>query len=515
MTLANLLGTYGIETLVLERGARLFDSPRAVGTDFDCLRAWQAVGLDEELLADMTPSGPGGTGLVYRDARGRRFMEVRPGARDYGFAVGYGFIQPLVDRALLAGLGRFPHVEVRFGRRVDRVTQDEAGVTLSGEDGEGRRFEVSGAWAVACDGGRSTLRQALGIAMRGSRFAQRWLVLDTLEPEAPDRNIRDVDIWCDPERPAVCVPRLHGHRRWEFLQLRGESDEELLSSTKIRELLALHADPEGIEVIRKVVHTFRGKVAARYRADRVLLAGDAAHVTPPFAGQGMAIGIRDAFNLAWKLALVARGQADAALLDSYERERRPRAQATVTLALRLGLLMVPRGRVRAWLVPAAVRLATRIRRVRSYLLEGGPRPKPRYRDGWFVASGPGSVAGQMANQPFVRTSEGKRVKLDRALGPAFAVLGIGTDPTQWLTEETRAYWAERGACFLSVLRPGDSPPRGAWVEDVDGGIHAWLGNEDRRLLLLRPDRYVACDAPAEQAEAVLARLRRELGGSPV
>ncbi|MFQ5698968.1 MAG: bifunctional 3-(3-hydroxy-phenyl)propionate/3-hydroxycinnamic acid hydroxylase [Myxococcota bacterium] len=512
MTLANLLGTYGVPTLVLERGPQLFDAPRAVGTDFDCLRAWQAVGLDEKLLADMIPSGPDGIGLVYRDVHGRRFMEVRPRGREYGFAVGYGFIQPLVDRVLLSGLERFPHVQVRFGRRVDGVVEDAESVVVSGQTGDGRPFEVRAAWVVACDGGRSTVRRGLGIAMHGPRFAQRWLVLDTLEAETAERNVRDVNIWCDAERPAVCVPRLHGHRRWEFLAHPDESDEALLSPATIRRLLAPHTDPDAVEVIRKVVHTFRGRVAERYRAGRVLLAGDAAHVTPPFAGQGMAIGIRDASNLAWKLALVSRSLASPAFLDSYQLERRPGAQATVRLALRLGRVMTPGGPLRARLVPAALRLLGRIPRVRAYLLEGGPRPKPRHRDGWYVASRRGGAAGAMAHQPFVRTACGERVKLDRALGPGFAMLGIGCNPIRGLAEETRTYWRERGTRFLRVRSAGDPPPEEPWIEDLEGGLQRWLGGRERRLLLVRPDRYVACDVPAERAEAALADLRRRLDG---
>jgi len=510
MTLANLLGVYGIPTVVFERNPGLVDLPRAVGTDYDCLRAWQAVGLDEALLADMTPSGPDGTGLVYRDHRGRRFLEVRPAGREYGFAVGYGFIQPLVDRALRAGLERFGHVRVRFGQRVDSVEQDARGVRVAGEDAAGRRFEAHAAHLVACDGGGSLVRRQLGIGMAGARFRQRWLVLDTLEPDTPERNVRDVDIWCDPERPTVCVPRLHGHRRWEFLQRPGESDEQLLDPAAIRGLLARHADPDRVEVTRKLVYTFRGLLAERFRDGRVLLAGDAAHVTPPFAGQGLATGVRDAFNLAWKLALVAQGHAGPALLDSYEQERRPHAWASVRLALGLGRIMVPRSRARAALVAGAIRLLTRSPRVHAYLREAGPRPKPRYRSGWFVRSGGRGSAGQMAHQPFVRTADGERVKLDRALGPGFALLGIGAHPAGALAPATLGFWSGLGARCLAVAPRGAPLPGADWIEDADGGLAAWLGGRTQRLLLLRPDRYVAAECGWHEAERALDALRGRL-----
>ncbi|UCE86459.1 MAG: bifunctional 3-(3-hydroxy-phenyl)propionate/3-hydroxycinnamic acid hydroxylase [Deltaproteobacteria bacterium] len=515
MTLANLLGVYGVRTLVLESEGALFDRPRAVGTDFECLRAWQAAGLHEKLLGDMIPSGRDGMGLVYLDRAGRRFLEVRPNGREYGFAVGYGFIQPLVDRALLEGAGRFESVEVRFGHRVESAAQDEQGVTVSGFSTAGEPFSIRGHYVVACDGGRSAIRRGLGIRMVGSTYGRRWLVLDTREPDVPGRNLSDVQIWCDPERPAVTVPRLHGHRRWEFLERPGETAEELLEPATIRALLGQRADPGDVEVIRKLVYRFQARLAERFRQGRILLAGDAAHVTPPFAGQGLAIGIRDAFNLGWKLALVSAGKASPGLLDTYPEERRPNAASSIALAVWLGRIMMPRTPLRAALVQGVVRTLSRSRRVREFMMEGGPRPAPRYRSGYFVRSRrPRNVAGRMAHQPQVRRPNGERILLDECLGAGFAVVGFGSDPRAALSAETLRRWSDLGTRFVTVVPAERARGVPDALEDVDGGFARWLGRTDERLLVIRPDRFVAADCRRAEAGRVLGRLDERLRARP-
>jgi len=515
MTLANLLGAYGTRCVVIEAGADLADFPRAVGTDFDCLRAWQALGLDEKLLRDMVPCGPDGVGMVYRDGGGRPFLEVRPTRRDFGFALGYTFIQPLVDRELLAGLSRFPHVEVRFGHVVESVGQDAEGVDIHGSrrDGAGS-FTVRARYVVACDGGRSRVRRSLGIEMRGRAGGGRWLILDTVEPDTPARSVHEVDIWCSARRPTVSVPRLHGHRRWEFLARPEETDEHLLAPQTIAALLAPHVDPDRVEVRRKVVHQFAARVAERMREDRVLLAGDAAHVTPPFAGQGMAMGIRDVFNLGWKLALVANDGAAETLLDTYEEERRDEIRATLRLARRLGRLMMPRTRLGAAATAVVLRAFGRNRAFREFFREGGPRPRVRLRPGAFsVRRAWGRAGGVMLPQPEVEDWNGRRCRLDTLLGPSFALLGFGVDPIDLLSRESLEFWAALGMHIVEIVADPSvcRSPRAAY--DRDGAFSTWFGEREGRVLLVRPDRFVAADFRVGEAEQVMRLVRERLGGS--
>lgn len=516
MTLGNLLGTHDVPALLLERASCIEPLPRAVGVDRDCLRAWQAAGLDERLLRDMTPMGEDGLGMIYLDPAGRPFMELRPRAREFGFAFGYGFVQPLADRVLLEGLARFEHLEVAFGHRVEAVEPDTDGVTLRVRGPDGLERCVRSRFVVACDGGRSELRRALGIAMRGKTQPERWLVLDLLEPSgaAPSRDVR---IHCDAERPTVSVPRCYGHRRLELRLRADESDEEALSDARVRGLLSELADPDGVRVLRKLVYRFNARVADRFRSGRVFLAGDAAHVTPPFAAQGLAMGVRDVFNLAWKLAMVVDGRAGPALLDSYEPERRPDARATVRLAVWLGRIMMPASRWRAVALPAVIRFLRRSRRIERSLREGGPKPRPRVRGNLVLRSRPGGVAGQWLRQPVVADASGRRDKLDRFLGEGFALLGWSVDPRSVLAPEVLASLDAMGTAVW-VLRESGTRGLGAGeLCDVDGDWEAWLGAAQDRILLVRPDRFVAADlraADARDRAGVAALLRRLTGERP-
>ena len=186
-------------------------------------------------------------------------------------------------------------------------------------------------YLVGCDGGRSETRHAIGAVMEGDRLPQKWLVVDTVA--ARDEDLPTCRFFCDPQRPAMTLKRPHGERRWEWMLMPGETDEELLDDDRIRALLAEHTDPAGIDVYRKCVYGFSAVVADRFSAGRVFLAGDAAHMTPPFAGQGLNSGVRDARNLSWKLSAVLAGRLPASLLDSYQVERHDPARMLVDMAM--------------------------------------------------------------------------------------------------------------------------------------------------------------------------------------
>lgn len=508
MTLANLLGVQGVRTLVLERNAELFDHPRAVGTDADSLRAWQAAGLSDRLLEDMTPMGPSGLGMVYVDARRRPFMEVRPASRESGFAYGYGIVQPRVDRVLLEGLARFDHVEARFGHRVLGVEEYGDHVVVRGRRIGGRPFSVRAAYAVACDGGGSGVRRNLGIRMRGRSYPRRWLVLDTVSRGGAEAPPQDVEICCDPERPSVSVPRRFGHRRFEFLQRPDETASELESPETVRALLSRYVDPDGVEIVRRATHAFNARIAERFRAGRILLAGDAAHVTPPFAAQGLACGVRDAFNLAWKLALVTGGGAPDSLLDSYEAERSAHDRASVKLAVRLGWLMMPGSRPAALLSQGAIRGLLRLPSLRRWVREAGPRPNIHYRRG-FLRRG-GHSAGRALPQPLVRDRAGRKLPLDDVLGPGFALVGFDVDPAAFVSLRDREPWLRLGTRIVCVRPSGVALERESEVCDLEGGFAGPWASLWGRCVMVRPDRVVALEAEPRQLAAALRGLESQL-----
>ncbi len=512
LTLANLLGTYGVDTVLLERNTATVEEPRAIAIDAESLRTMQAI----DRYADLAPDLLLGFAVDYVNGRGTRLFGVDLGPTPYGHAQQNSFDQPWLERILADGLPRFPHVAARFGHVVEAVEAGVDTVLVRGRRADGVAFTVAARYVVACDGGRSPIRQGLGIAMRGRTAPQRWLVIDTVDPHLAEAL--PCRFFCDPRRPGMTLRKQRQKRRWEWMLMDGEAEADLLDDGMIQRLLAPHTRPAQVRIERKCVYTFHSLVADRYRAGRVLLAGDAAHMMPPFAGQGMNGGVRDAANLAWKLALVTRGQAGAALLDSYELERRKHVMAATALANQLGDLIQPTSRLRAALRDAfffAVRHTPGGQRFLDRQLMGTLRA-PRLRDGVFVpprgatAAAP-SLGGQMIVQPDVRGADGTLRPFDAVLGAWFAVVGYDADPAQALDAAARQAWQALGARFVHVV-PRGGAAAGSAVEDASGALGAWFDTGRARFVAVRPDRFCAAAFSAAAAVAAASEFTALLCG---
>ena len=465
---ANLLGAAGVSTLVLERAAALHPLPRAAAIDDDALRILQAVGLDREARAAMLANVP----IAFTTRRGREVRLVDP--VDTANAHPYVALlhQPALERVLDTAARARPGVEVRFGAEVASLVQGRDAVVLELTDGT----VVRAAYVIACDGAASPLREQLGIGFDGSTSAEPWLVVDLLL-DAPRARPPIMRFLGDTARPKVSVPMGERRHRWELMALPGEDLRALAAPARVRELLAPHVDLDRVEVERAAVYSFHARIATRWRAGRVLLAGDAAHVMPPFAGQGMCAGLRDVHNLAWKLTAVLREGVDPALLDTYEPERRPHVTATLRLAVVMGAVLQTRRPRLATARDLVLRVLSAAPVLGPRARAGGPRPSPRYRHG---ALGPGG--GRPFGQPMI-----DGVRLDDRLGAGWALLGADGDPHAALGPAARAAFAGVGG--LAVDR-------------------ALLGGA--ALLVLRPDRFVfACDAAdGAAAAAAYARVMR-------
>ena len=334
-TLANLLGLCGVRTLVLEREARTYHLPRAVHFDDECMRVFQTIGLAEAIVPHVILS----PGMLFLDANGKMLLDwSRPRTlTPMGWHLSYRFHQPDLEDVLIGGLARWPHVSLRSRCDVFALDQDETGVRVRYEDlSNGRLCEVRTGYVIGCDGARSLVRRFIGSGMDDLGFHERWLVIDALL-KRPRDDLGDYSLQhCDPARPATYVRGTGTRRRWEITVLPDEDSNDVAQPAKVWELLSRWITPDDAEIERASVYTFHSVIAQRWRNGRLLLAGDSAHQTPPFLGQGMCAGIRDAANLAWKLASVIEGGAAPDLLDTYQSERLPHVREFIELAIRLG-----------------------------------------------------------------------------------------------------------------------------------------------------------------------------------
>lgn len=492
---ANLLGSYGVETLVLERNVTTVDIPRAIVLDDEGARTLQS--FDAGSFVDGTIIGDGAR---YIDDQGEVFAAVGAGPPTYGFPKRHFMFQPELERALLANLEKFPSVKVRFDSTAVGFRNADDGVAVDFER-NGRRQTVAASWLLGCDGGRSFVREALKVGFGGSTYAQDWIVVDTLND--PD-GVNYSKFFCSATRPAVSVPAPHGGRRYEFMVLDGETIEEMLSDRKLSELLSPFRPFRAEDIIRRTIYTFHARIADSFKVGRVLLLGDAAHLTPPFAGQGMNAGLRDAHNVAWKTAMVERGIAADKLLDTYDLERRGPAWAMIQLAVAMGEVVMPKGpeqiRFRNLLMAAIEPFPG----ARDYFLQMRFKPKPRYDDGFFVAlhdqAYEASMVGEMLPQPSVRTESGATVKLDDCLGREFSIIVQDDLCEAALAGLRHPVWKRLSAktlrlCSKAELSARRNIPRAA-VENA--ALAKPFRTHRDQILLVRPDRYVcAAFAPHE------------------
>ena len=484
LILAHLLGVYGVRTLLIDREPATVGEARAVTIDDESLRSIQATGHLDAVLPDITQ----GYGVHYFSWRQRVFARIDPTVCEYGYQRRNAFRQDVLVGQLCERLARHPSVQVRFQHELLSFESAEHGVRLhlNTPTGPHRR---SCDWLIACDGGRSRIRDQLGVVLEGSTFGERWLIADLLGRTSGFRHTRT---YCDPDRPTIRLPGPGGAVRYEFMLHPHEQAEDVLDEARVRGWIAQREPADAhIPLARKVVYTFHARVAQRWRVGRVLLAGDAAHLTPPFAGQGMNSGVRDATNLAWKLAAVVHGTHGAELLDSYEQERKPHAWALIRMALRIGAFMQPKSRLGAALTQGLLRLVCVVPAARDYILQLKFKPKPRFARGFFEPCAAPHAAiptGQLMTQPWMQLRGGATVLLDDALGSGFAVLRWATDH-DWrgaaLPPHTRVIDVlRREEDFLPTTRAGHV------LRDVSGEIARVLDSAGAQAVVLRPDRYV-------------------------
>jgi 3-(3-hydroxy-phenyl)propionate hydroxylase len=484
---ANLAGAAGFDVVVLDRATQPYDLPRAIVFDAEVMRVFAATGLAEPIAAATRPLG----GSVYLGADGRRIRTFRsPGAAHaQAWAPSNLFYQPQLELILREGLARFPNVQVRLGCDVLDVATTEQGATLRIAEGGGTESKLDARFVLACDGASSTLRKRLGIGLDDIGFEERWLVVDAhldgpmrwndayeIPPEV--RDGRYSLMICDPAQPATLIPGVGTHRRWEYMLKSGETDEQATDPALLLQRLSAWVDPAVTRIARSAVYRFRALVAQSWREGAVFLLGDAAHQTPPFYGQGMCHGIRDAAQLIWRLRLVADGTAGPAALDAYQQEREPHVREIIAASVKAGSAVCITDPERARLRDAEFRAAEAARGNAAVAMTD---VVPPIRAGLVE---PGRGGGRLPE--FAASRGGRLERLDEHLGGRLAILSRGRDAGASLAPDLAARWSALGgrSIFLS------GPEHVDGLQDVEGRFARWLESQDAVAAIVRPDRYV-------------------------
>ena len=444
VTLAVLLARRGVKVIVAEKEADIYHLPRAAHIDHECMRILQEAGVADEVMAGSRRAAR----YDFRNAKGEVLLRFE-GAEQIaagGWPAANMIHQPSVEAALRRSLAACANAKLQSRCELLSFVDEGDGVAAQIDTPEGKRT-IRARYLVGADGARSPVREASGIAFEDLNFEEPWLVVDVLVDDYARLPSENLQI-CDPERPTTCVLMGEGRHRWEFMIKPGETAEQVSDDVFIEKLLEPWNVNGAVRMERKAVYTFRARIASQWRKGRILLAGDAAHQTPPFAGQGMCSGLRDSANLAWKLAAVVNGEANDALLDSYQPERAPNLRATIDMAIMMGKMVCTTSKWGAFLRDIKFKLARALGK-----LPDGPPEYPTLSTGLILAGSAG--AGRYF--PQVVADDGRR--MDDQIGSDHCIVS-------------------RDDMANAELAPFAEP------------LRRWLDRHAAEAVLIRPDRYV-------------------------
>ncbi len=502
---AALLGRAGHRVGVFETFRDIYPLPRAVHFDHEIMRICQTLGIAEEIGEDITPLNE----YHWFGADGEPIFTIRvPTPSISGWEPDYLFYQPRLELALDGATRALGTVEVHRGYTAEALADGQTGVELTlrrvSEQQPGRVVRTDHAqtvharFIVGADGANSFVRKTAGIEQRDLGFRERWLVVDVKPNDM--RALAHLPIacqWCDPRRPTTHVHNGRRHRRWEFMLLPGERASDFDDERRLWGLLAPFMTPQDGEIVRHAVYEFRSLLANRMRDGHVLLVGDAAHLTPPFMGQGLCAGLRDAANVAWKLDLVLRGLASDSLLETVDSERQQQNEWIIGLAVEMGR------------VSCVLDADAAVKRDAGLRAAGSPPPLE------FAPLGPGALrqsAGELAPMAGTLSVQGRVAGphgeglFDDVVGGGFVLVCTDADPYAPLSGEQLATLE-----LLNVTVASLDPASDHAVSDLDGRLTAWLEENSVSAVLVRPDFYVfGAAATAEDLGPLVDDLRSRL-----
>lgn len=443
--LAQLLNRHGTRTLVIDQAHDIFQAPRAIALDNEALRVLQMCGLEEDAFDKVAIPEV----RMHSPIFGQYSRAITAGSTD-GHPRLVTFFQPQLERVLRNRLHESRHVTVALGVSLMAFSQQADAVMAELKRDDGQLHRVRARYMVGADGANSLVRRLLGQDFKGKTYAEDWLVVDAKRLPEPMDHVAFI---CDPKRPIPHMVAPGDRQRWEFKLNPGETREQMEHPDTVRRLLLPWSKGHDIDVERVAVYRFHARLVEQFKVDRVLLVGDAAHITPPFVGQGLVAGLRDVANLAWKLAWVCQGLAQPALLDTYAQERRPHAKAMIDLAKLMGRLVMPSNHVTAFVVHGGMRLLSRIPRLRRLFENLEIKPANRFKTGCFAQVSGSSMlcrGGQMPQVWLKPEAGGEVVLSDDVLGTGLSLVGFGVDPSSTLTPTEVQAWTRAGGSFVQI-----------------------------------------------------------------
>lgn len=507
---ANLLGLQGIPVLLVDQNPGILEIPRAISLDQDALRILQAAGFGEEVSKCM----PSISSIEMISPFGGTFAKINSAGSFDGHPHLVSIYQPELERILRNGLKRFPHVRLLSECTYSSHTETELKVIIN-VSWKGVDCKVTTGYLLGCDGAHSRVREKQGWSLKGSSYKEDWLILDVAKTP---RTLDKVEFICDPKRPVAHVPGPNGSQRWEFLLRNGERREDMEKPSKVRELLKPWGDVSSMEVQRIAVYRFQAKVVDCMGKGRVFLLGDAAHLTPPFAGQGLVSGMRDSFNLSWKLAAVLKNSASPKILSSYHIERKPHTIKTIRLAVLLGSVIMTRSKLKAVFRDIVFKFLyyTPLKR---FLLDLRIRPKNSFIHGLFLKrfklSKSNLTPGSIFPQTPVKLNDGSWKLSDNLFDPKLYLVGFGKHPSSVLDSHSIALWNQMDGKMLFIATQQSVVESDSMIpdaEDVTSSFFSAFGGIER-FAIVRPDRIVVSVFSSENANRAIQDFSKMYLGS--
>lgn len=510
---ANLCGLYGMKTLLIEQNPNVSEIPKAILIDDETLRVIDKFGLVDEVKKVITPGG----GSDYFSSSLKPFASVRPSTMPFGFHPRNKIVQPIFEKVLLDGVRRFSNVEICHHTKLVEFNQNDS-VKMTIEDistNEQRQIEAS--YMLGADGGRSTVRKQLNIPFKqlgkeknGSSFEEPWIIIDL---KNDDIETRHTSFFCDPPRPSMHAYTAFGQRRYEFMLLEGETPEEILKEEKIAELIAPFTKYKSENLVKKSVVVFNALIAEKFSDNRVILVGDSAHLTPPFAGQGLNSGVRDSFNIVWKIHLIVNGRANHSILESYDKERIAHVEAMIRLSVRMGSFILTTSPKRKLIRDLSFNAMKLVPPLKRYVTEMRFKPKPICTKGLFVNIDT-PLVGEMLKQSMLLNEDSEFVPIGKYLGTGFSLLKVSAPGEVDFPTLEEDVWKSLEPTKISIYpehfvtrKTEDSIP----LTDFNNSFK----EVQNKFILIRPDFYVMGVFTFEEYEQFTKQLGQMIQSSTV